>query len=118
MVLIRKNKRNQAVISTVGNMQHASQIVRPQGGFEDPEAVLGSLRLFAQCILLSSGLPGHVASDEERPWTMVHPQTGRQLYTELKFTWAEVMEQSWAEFKNAVQNVVQNEFRAYFLSKH
>ena len=47
------------VSSTYGKMRNASQIIRSQGGWQDKVSLMGSMRLFAQCILLSSGEIGN-----------------------------------------------------------
>ena len=91
------------VSTTMGKMKSASRIIINQGGWDDHEGLLGSLRLFAQCILLSAGMVAHTQTEDERPWTGRHPQTGRIIYVELEFSWAEKMEQSWTEFSTAIE---------------
>jgi hypothetical protein len=70
--------------SDKGVYRNFGQLVISQGGWKDPSAIAGSLKLATQCVQL-----GH-------PWTKVHPQTGRTLFLELSFEFQEVFQEAWA----------------------
>ena len=71
---------------TKGAYKNVSQLIRDEGGLDDPEAVRGSLNLIAKAILMGGD------------WIMRHPQTERLLFLHLEFSWASEFSKARIEY--------------------
>ena len=68
-------------------MLNLGELVIAQGGWGDPAAVAGSIRMVAQNISMG------------RPWVGEDCQTSRQLYNKLTFGYTEEFTECWQDFK-------------------
>jgi hypothetical protein len=81
----------QRIDTTKGQYRNIGQVIVNQGGWQDPEAIRGSLELAKQCLTMGP------------PWIMQHPQTRRMLLLELDFSYSEEMVEKWEEYKCALK---------------
>lgn len=88
------NKSYQRVDITKGEYMNLAQLVKSEGGWEDPQAVEGVRLLVSKCMQMGE------------PWTMVHPQTERMTYLKLKFEFKEEFAEKWGLFKNEFNDSV------------
>ena len=77
----------QKIDTTKGQFFNLSQLVIDEGGWEDKEAVDGSIRLVSKNMLMGS------------PFTFIHPQTERRMYLRMDFGWEETLTQAWSMFR-------------------
>ena len=73
--------------ATKGKYMSVSQLVADDGGWSDPEAVLGTQRLIEKAVAMGD------------PWIRIHPQTGRTLFLKLTYEFSELFEESWCTFR-------------------
>ena len=70
--------------------QNTDQLVIDEGGWKSPQAVAGSMQLFTKNLALGF------------PWVFDHPQTGRQMWGKLVFSYTETHEKCWESLKQAI----------------
>ena len=87
------SRKYMRIDTKLGKYRNAGQVIIDEGGWSDPEAIEGSLRLFAQCNSMGG------------KWIGKHPQTGRRLYLCLSFEFSEVFEECWADFESHVDEL-------------
>ena len=75
---------------TTGKFWNLGQLIIEQGGWGDPQAIVGALRCATMCLAMGGG------------WKSIHPQTARRLYKLLSFEDSTRFEESWEEFKKFI----------------
>ncbi|CAK0879795.1 unnamed protein product, partial [Prorocentrum cordatum] len=78
------------VDTTQGDYLNLGQLVIDQGGWDDPEAIVGVLKLVNQCVSMGD------------PRVATHPQTQRVVYLRLKFKCVETFTKAWTSFQEEV----------------
>ena len=75
----------------MGRYKSLGAMIVDGGGWNDPASVKAAMTVAKKCLAMGGN------------WWMVHPQSGRKLYLELDFTFAEHFTKSWSEFVDAVE---------------